>query len=112
MRSRQCVAGALAAAMLAWGVAGPALPEARAKDEDSSNGVAIVSGLAIAVVAVYGLVTLRSDVENFSDAGTQGAIERAVAAAEESPVVLEALCGGVAGSGAPDGVAVGWRVGF
>jgi hypothetical protein len=112
MRSRRCVAGALAAAMLAWGAAGPALPEARAASDDSSNGAAIAAGLAIAVVAVYGLVVLKSDVEEYADAGTKGAIERAVAAAEESPVVLEALCGGAGGSGTPDGVAVGWRVGF
>lgn len=100
------------AGLLAWA----AVPGSEARAEgfgDSSDGAAIAAGLAIAVVAVYGLVALRSDVESYSDAG--GAIDRAVAAAEASPVVLEALCGdgGKVGGGAvAEGVAVGWKVSF
>jgi len=100
------------AGTLAW--ASVPAPVARGADfGEGADGAAIAAGLAIAVVAVYGLVTLRSDVENYSDAGAAEAIDRAVAAAEASPVVLEALAGnGTRGSAVPDGVAVGWKVRF
>ena len=64
-----------------------------ARADDADTGVAIASGLAIAVVAVYALVGLQSDVERYSDATPTGrpadietAIARASAAAERTPV--------------------------
>ena len=68
---------------------------------------------------VYGLVALRSDVERFSDAGTENAIERAAKMAEESPVVLQAVTAPIgldSGNGGAAcevaGATVGWRVTF
>jgi hypothetical protein len=71
------------------------------------------------VVVVYALVTLRSDVERYSEADKEGAIARAAQMAEESPVVLQAITAPI-GLGAPGagvqtevaGAAVGWRVCF
>lgn len=104
------------AALLAWGAWGGAPATARAGGfGDDSQGAAIAAGLAIAVAAVYGLVVLKADMESYADAGTGEAIARAAAAAEESPVVLEALRNQdrfAPGAAAPDGLAVGWRVSF
>lgn len=76
-------------AALAW-AALPATP-ARAEIGDDSTGAAITVGLMVAVVVVYGLVSLRSDVERYSEAGTDAAIARAAKKAEASPVVLQAI---------------------
>ena len=78
----------LALILAAATIAGPAAPVSRADDADT--GVAIASGLAIAVVAVYALVGLQSDVERYSDSGRpadiESAIARASAAAERTPI--------------------------
>ena len=75
--------------------------------------------MMLAIVTVYGLVSLRSDVERYTQADTEAAIERAAKAAEESPVVLQALTApvrlGSQGAEAQTevaGAAVGWRVTF
>ena len=61
-----------------------------ARADDADTRVAIASGLAIAVVAVYALVGLQSDVERYSDSGRpadiESAIARASAAAERTPI--------------------------
>lgn len=66
-----------------------ALPQP-ARADDADTGVAIASGLAIAIVAVYALVGLQSDVERYSDSGRpadiETAIARASAAAERTPI--------------------------
>ena len=78
----------LALILAATALVGPTAPAARADDADT--GVAIASGLAIAVVAVYALVGLQSDVERYSDssrpADIESAIARASAAAERTPI--------------------------
>ena len=109
-------AAAVAAAMV-WASL-PAAP-ARAESGEDSTGAAITVGLMVAVVVVYGLVTLRSDVERYSEADVQDAIARAAQAAEESPIVLQAVTAPVrlesAGNAAPAevaGAAIGWRVTF
>jgi hypothetical protein len=104
-------------AALIWATL-PAAP-ARAETGDSSVGAAVTIGLMATVVVVYALVTLRSDVERYSEAGSEGAIVRAARMAEESPVVLQAVTAPI-GLGAPGagtqtevaGAAVGWRVCF
>lgn len=104
----------LAAALLA-----AALPPAPARaGGDSSDGAAVSIGLVAAVVVVYGLVALRSDVENLASATPDAsAIERAVAAAEESPLVLEAVAASSrlpspAPSSELAGAALGWKFRF
>ena len=76
-------------AALAW-TALQATP-ARAEIGDDSTGAAITVGLMVAVVVVYGLVSLRSDVERYSQADKDAAIARAAKKAEESPIVLQAI---------------------
>ena len=49
-----------------------------ARADDADTGVAIASGLAIAVVAVYALVGLQSDVERYSGSGRPADIEPAL----------------------------------
>lgn len=104
-------------AALLW-AALPAAP-ARAESGDDSVGAAVTVGLMLAIVTVYGLVSLRSDVERYTQADTEAAIERAAKAAEESPVVLQAITApvrlGSQGAEAQTevaGAAVGWRVTF
>lgn len=73
-------------------LAAPA-PEARASDS-GDTGVAISVGLACAVVAVYALVSLQSDIERYSqndDPELEAVMERAIAAAERSPVTIETV---------------------
>lgn len=104
-------------AALVWATM-PAAP-ARAESGDSSTGAAIALGLMVAVVVVYGLVSLRSDVERYTEADTEAAIARAVQKAEESPLVLQAVTVPI-GLNASDtetqtevaGAALGWRVTF
>ena len=108
---------AMVAAALVWASL-PAAP-ARAESEDSSTGATIALGLMVAVVVVYGLVSLRTDVERYTQADVESAIARAAKKAEESPVVLQAITKpvGPGASGADfqtevAGAAVGWRVSF
>ena len=79
----------------------------------------IALGLMVAVVAVYGLVSLRSDVDRYTEAEKDTVIARAAQKAAESPVVLQAVTApiglGAPGSGAQTEVAgatIGWRVNF
>ena len=109
-------AAVLAAAMI--GATMPAAP-ARAEIGGDSTGAAVTVGLMVAVVAVYGLVALRSDMERYTAAERETAIARAVKRAEESPVVLQAVTAPMgldsSGAGAPTEVAgatIGWRVHF
>ena len=96
----------------------PAAP-ARAEMGADSTGAAVTVGLLAAVVVVYALVSLRADVERYSQADTEAAIARAVRAAEESPIVLQAVTAplGMESSGAGNpsqvaGASIGWRVSF
>ena len=101
------VAAVLAAALV--GATMPAAP-ARAETGSDSVGAAVTAGLMIAIVATYGLVTLRSDVERYSEADVEDAIARAAKAAETAPVRLDS-----AGNATPAevaGAAIGWRVTF
>ncbi len=104
-------------AALAWATM-PAAP-ARAEIGDDSEGAAVTVGLMAAVVVVYGLVALRSDVDRYTAADTEAAIARAAKAAEESPLVLQAVTApiglGAPGAGAQTevaGAAIGWRISF
>lgn len=108
---------AVLVAALVW--AGMPAAPARAEIGDDSTGAAITVGLLAAVVIVYGLVSLRSDVERYTQADTEAAIAQAVQAAEESPLVLQALTApgelDSPAGGAPAqvaGAAIGWRVSF
>ena len=94
----------------------PAAP-ARAESGDDSTGAAITIGLLATVLVVYGLVTLRADVDRYTEADVEKAIARAAQAAEESPLVLQAVAApiGMETAGAKTEVAgatVGWRVRF
>ena len=108
---------AMLIAALVWATM-PAAP-ARAEAGDDSTGAAITVGLMVAVVVVYGLVSLRSDVERYSQADTESAIARAAKKAGESPIVLQAVSaplglnsqGGGAGTEVA-GAAIGWRMSF
>ena len=65
-----------------------------ARADEADTGVAIASGLAIAVVAVYALVGLQSDVERYSEAtptrspDLDAVIARAAATADRAPLTL------------------------
>ncbi len=116
-RSKWSGTVAVLIAALVWAMA-PTQP-ARAEAGDSSIGAGITLGLLAAVVVVYGLVSLRSDVERYSDAGTEDAIVRAAKLAEESPIVLQAVTAPIGlntpgGEGQTEiaGAAIGWRVSF
>lgn len=97
----------------------PATP-ARADSGDSSTGAAITVGLMVAVVAVYGLVALRADVDRYTQGDVDAAIARAAQRAEESPIVLQAVTApmalegtdGAGGGTEIAGATVGWRLTF
>ena len=113
-RGRNGMAALLIAALV--GATMPAAP-ARAESGDDSTGAAITIGLLATVVVVYGLVTLRADVDRYTEADVEKAIARAAQAAEESPLVLQAVAApiGMETAGAKTEVAgatVGWRVRF
>ena len=105
------------ALLLATALALPLAPvPARADSGDSTTGAAVTVGLLFVVAGTYALVALRDDVERYSDAGPGAALERAVAKAEASPVVLEAVTapmalerGGNGDGGTVAGVSAGWR---
>ena len=115
-RGRNGMAAALIAALVCATL--PAAP-ARGESGDDSTGAAITVGLMVAVVVVYGLVSLRSDVDRYTEAEKDTVIARAAQKAAESPVVLQAVTApiglGAPGSGAQTEVAgatIGWRVNF
>ena len=115
-QGRSGIAAVLVAALV-W-AAMPAAP-ARAAIGDDSTGAAITVGLMFAVVITYGLVALRADVERYTDAGVEDAIVRAAKAAEESPIVLQAVTApiglnphGPESASEVAGAAIGWRVTF
>ena len=104
-------------AALVWATM-PATP-AHAEAGDDSVGASVAVGLMVAVVVVYGLVSLRSDVERYTQADMENAIASAAKKAEESPIVLQTITAPIglhsSGSGAQAevaGAAVGWRVCF
>ena len=104
-------------AALAWATM-PAAP-ARAEIGDDSEGAAVTVGLMAAVVVVYGLVALRSDVDRYTEADVDKAIARAAKQAEASPVVLQAVTApiGLGASGGESetevaGASIGWRLSF
>ena len=80
----------LALALLLATVASPR----PARADEADTGVAIASGLAIAVVAVYALVGLQSDIERYSDAAPavprdlETVMARAAATADRAPLTL------------------------
>ena len=94
-------------------------PSARAEAGEDSTGAAITVGLMVAVVVVYGLVSLRSDVERYTQADMEKAIAHAAKKAEESPIVLQAITAPIGlnspGAGTQTeiaGAAVGLRLSF
>lgn len=110
-------AAVLIAAMV--GATMPAAPARAADAGDDSTGAAITIGLMFTVVVVYGLVSLRSDVERYTQADKENAIAHAARLAEESPIVLQTVAApigmGSPGAGGPTeiaGAAIGWRVSF
>ncbi len=110
------VAVVLMAAMM-WATM-PATP-VYAEAGDDSTGAAVAVGLMVAVVVVYGLVSLRSDVERYTQGDVDDAIASAAKKAEESPIVLQAITepiglhsSGSGGQAEVAGAAVGWRVCF
>ncbi len=104
----------LVAAALAW-AALPTAP-ACAETDDDATGTTIAVGVMVAVVVVYALVTLRSDVERYSQSPSNDAIARAARAAEKSPVFIKTIAAPMrAGGGEPTavaGAAIGLRVSF
>ena len=113
-RGRNGLAALLIAALVVATL--PAAP-ARAESGDDSTGAAITIGLLATVLVVYGLVTLRADVDRYTEADVEKAIARAAQTAEESPLVLQAVAApiGMETAGAKTEVAgatVGWRVRF
>jgi len=107
---RKWFVGALAGVMV-W--AGAAMPEAgvTARADDGETGTTVAIGLAVAVAVVYGLMTLRTDIENYAE--VQQAIDHATAVAEASPVVVDSVVARSAyGEPRDEGVMVGWRVRF
>ena len=104
-------------AALVWATM-PATP-AYAETGDDSTGAAVAVGLMVAVVVVYGLVSLRSDVERYSQTDVENAIVCAAKKAEESPIVLQTITApmglqspSMGGQTEVAGAAVGWRVCF
>ncbi len=104
-------------AALVWATL-PATP-AQAETGDDSVGAAIAVGLLVAVVVVYGLVSLRSDVERYTQADIDAAIAQAAKKAEESPIVLHAITAPIGlnspGAGAQTeiaGAGIGLRLSF
>ena len=113
-RGRNGMAALLVAALV--GATAPAAP-ARAESGDDSMGAAVTVGLMATVLVVYGLVALRADVDRYTQADVEKAIARAAQAAEESPLVLQAVAAPLetGADGAKTEVAgatVGWRVRF
>lgn len=94
-------------------------PPSTVRADDTSTGAAITLGLAGAVVVVYALVSLRSDVERYTQADLETTIARAAEKADASPVVLQGITTPhelTSSSGGQQmevtGAAIGWRVQF
>ncbi len=99
------------AGVLVW--SGVAMPGAGAvaRADDGETGTTVAIGLAVAVAVVYGLVSLRTDIENYAE--VRQAIEHATAVAEASPVVIDSVVARSAyGEPRDEGIMVGWRVRF
>jgi len=86
---------------------------------NDSAGAMVAAGLVITIVVVYGLVSLRSDVERYTEADTEKAIAHAVKMAEGSPIVFKTITApiGLQTSGAENeteiaGAGIGWRMSF
>lgn len=112
MRKVTLLISSVLAAVLVWSGAVLPAPQASARADSAETGTTVAIGLAVAVAVVYGLVSLRNDIENYASADE--AIERATAVAEASPVVIDSI---VERSSFPadtpsDGLMVGWRVRF
>jgi len=110
-------AAVLVIAALVW-AAVPATP-VYAEAGDDSTGAAIAVGLMVAVVVVYGLVSLRSDVERYTEADINEAIIHAAQVADSSPIVIETITVPIGlqsqGTGMKTEVAgagLGWRMSF
>jgi len=108
---------ALVIAALVWATV-PATP-AYAEAGDDSTGAAVAVGLMVAVVVVYGLISLRSDVERYSEADIDKAITHAAQVAKSSPLVIETITAPIGlqsqGTGFQTEVAgagLGWRMSF
>jgi len=110
------IAVALIAALV-WAT----LPAASARAEagDDSVGAMVAVGLVITIVVVYGLVSLRSDVERYTAADTEKAIAHASQIIEESPIVFQTITApiGLNSQGAGPrteiaGAGIGWRMSF
>ena len=108
---------AVVIAALVWATM-PAAP-ARAEVGDDSTGATVAVGLMVAVVVVYGLVSLRSDVERYTQKDMEETIAEAAKKAEASPVVLQAITapiglesGGTEGGTEVAGAGIGWRMCF
>ncbi len=107
----------MVAAALVWATM-PAAP-ARAETGDDSIGAAVAVGLLVAVVVVYGLVSLRSDVERYS-AGGQGIRHRPrLEDGGGIPIVLQTISAPIGlnsqGAGRQTeiaGAGIGWRTSF
>ena len=112
MRTPASILAALLAAVLVWSGSVLPAPMVAARADDAETGTTITVGLVVAVVAAYGLVSLRNDIEDY--ASTQEAIDRATAVADASPLVIDSVLERSAfGDGAQeDGVMVGWRLRF
>ncbi len=92
---------------------------ARAEAGEDSVGAMVAVGLVIAVVVVYGLVSLRSDVERYTAADTEKAIAHAAQIVDESPIVFQTITApiGLNAQGAGPqteiaGAGIGWRMSF
>lgn len=106
---KKLVAAWLAGALVWAGAAMPGAATSALADDDGETGATIAVGLAIAVVAVYGIVSLQNDIETYASA--EEAIDRATATAEASPVVVDTIVQRSAfGEPKEDGVMVGWRL--
>lgn len=108
---------AMVIAALIWATV-PATPVYAEAGEDAT-GATIAIGLMVAVVVVYGLVSLRSDVERYTDADLNETITHAAQVAESSPLVIETITAPIGlnahGGGVETEVAgagLGWRMSF
>lgn len=110
MKIKNSLAVLLVAALVA-----AAVPVQSARADNASTGATATVGLLAVVVGVYFLVGLRSDIERYSEAERDDALARAVAKAEASPVVLEAVTAPLALGGSGEtgdvvtGASIGWR---
>jgi len=86
---------------------------------DDSVGAMVAVGLVITIVVVYGLVSLRSDVDRYTAVDTEKAIAHAARIVDESPIVFQTITApiGLNSQGAEPqteiaGAGIGWRMTF